>query len=386
MSSQRNVNGTPQVEKVEENLAAKRSPETSAEPFETPELRLSNGPWICLLIIAASAILYGLYSTRAIAFPITLSVLVALPLRPLVRICNRVGLPNPLSATLIVAILLFAVISGTTLLWKPAKEWISTTPSNMKEVEQKLRTLQGPISEMQEASESVEKLTEAKEDPTTLKVEVKPPSLTSAVLSTTGSVLVGGTITVSLVFLLLAFGDQLLDGVVHAWPTRRDRKNILTITKQAERTISHYLLTYTMINIGLGIVIGLGMWAIGMPNPVLWGVMAACLNYVPFVGLAAGTAIVFVVGVISFDSLTYALLAPAIYLAANGVEANVITPMLLGRSLKLNVVFIFLFIVIWGWMWGIGGALIAVPLLIVAKVICDNISRLRPLAQVLCSA
>ena len=358
-------------------------PATTAEPATPTIYPLPRGQAICLLLLTMAAILYSLYSTRAVAFPIVLSVLIALPLRPLVRLLRKLRVPAPVSATLIVAGLGGILFASSAMLWEPGKKWVSGAPENLRVVEQRLTALKGPIAEMEEVSESVGRLAKDEEERAPLEVEVRQPSLTSTLLNTTGNMLVGATITISLVFLLLAFGDQLLDGIARVLPTRGDRRNLRHMTYDAERSISRFLLTYTAINLGLGLVIGTGMWIIGMPNPVLWGVMAACLNYIPFVGLAVGTGVVFLVGVISFDSLAYALLAPGIYLAANGIEANVITPLLLGKSLRLNVIIIFVSIVLWGWMWGIGGALIAVPLLIVAKVISDHVQSMRVVSDVL---
>jgi predicted PurR-regulated permease PerM len=300
-----------------------------------------------------------------------------------VRWFSRWGLPSVVSATVVVAIILSLGGAAFWFVASPARHWMESVPDHLSSIEYKLQALRAPMNDMQKAGATVEQITQGVEDPATVKVEVKQPSLTSTVLNTTTSLLTGGVITFSLLFLLLAFGDELLEGVVRQLQTRYDRHNFRSICLHAESTISHYLLICTCINIGLGVVIGLGLWLIGVPNPVLWGVMAACLNFLPFIGLALGTGIIFLVALISFDSLPYALLAPAIYLAANGIEANLITPALLGRSLRLNVILIFVFIVIWGWMWGIGGALIAVPLLGVLKVTCDHSPRLKPLGELI---
>jgi predicted PurR-regulated permease PerM len=343
----------------------------------------SRGITVPLGILTGLAILITLYFTRAVAFPIVLSMLLALPLRPVVRWFTQWGLPSVASATIVVAIILSLGGAAFWFVASPARQWMESVPAHLVTVEYKLRALREPMADMQKAGATVEQITQGVEDPATVKVEVKQPSLTSAVLNTTTSLLTGGVITFSLLFLLLAFGDDLLEGTVAQLQTRYDRRNLRSICLQAESTISHYLLVCTCINIGLGVVIGLGLWLIGVPNPILWGVMAACLNYLPFIGLAVGTGVIFLVGLISFDSVPYALLAPAIYLLANGLEANLVTPALLGRSLRLNVILIFLFIVIWGWMWGIGGALIAVPLLGVLKVTCDHTPRLKPLGELI---
>lgn len=330
------------------------------------------------------AVLYTLYNTRAIAFPIALSCLLALPLRPVIRYLGGWKLPPPIAAGLLVCACCLIALIGGLALWGPANSWVKESPGHFAAIEQKMQDLRAPFEEVRKAGEQVENIAGGGDgDPSTLQVEVKQPSLSNALLDTTGALMTGAAIVITMVFLLLGFGDRLVDGIVRILPTRRDKGNVRHMFHEAEVTISNYLFTYTAINLALGIVIGAGLWLMGMPNPLLWGAMAACLNYLPFVGLAVGSVVVFLVALISFDSTAYALLAPAIYLLANGVEANVVTPLLLGRSLRLNVVAIFLSIVLWGWMWGIGGALIAVPLLAVLKVTCDYSRPLKAVSTLL---
>ncbi|MGB5833684.1 MAG: AI-2E family transporter [Thiohalocapsa sp.] len=147
--------------------------------------------------------------------------------------------------------------------------------------------------------------------------------------------------------------------------------------------MSSYLLTTSGINFVLGILIGLAMWLIGLPNPVLWGAMAACLNYIPYVGTIIGGLIVFFVGLISFDAPGQAIWAPLIYFSINAIEGYLITPTVLGRSISLSPLAIILSLAIWGWLWGIGGLLLAVPILAATKIACDHIKPLQPLAQLL---
>jgi predicted PurR-regulated permease PerM len=143
--------------------------------------------------------------------------------------------------------------------------------------------------------------------------------------------------------------------------------------------MSDYLFTITLINGFVGVAIGVGMWSIGLPNPILWGVMGALLNYIPFAGAAIGAFIVFWEGLAQFNSLSHAALAPAIYVGINIVEANFVTPTLVGKSISLNPVMIVLATVFWGWLWGVGGVLLAVPMLVVLKIFFDQSKILAPL-------
>jgi predicted PurR-regulated permease PerM len=115
----------------------------------------------------------------------------------------------------------------------------------------------------------------------------------------------------------------------------------------------------------------------------MWGVMAMLLNFVPYLGAAVGIVVVLIAGLVTFDSLSQALMAPAIYAGFNIIESQIVTPVVLGRRLTLNSVIVFLSVGFWGWIWGVPGALMAVPLLVILKVLCDHISQLSALGEFL---
>jgi predicted PurR-regulated permease PerM len=195
--------------------------------------------------------------------------------------------------------------------------------------------------------------------------------------------LAGLTIVVALLYLMLAMGHRTLNSIVELMPTREDKRGIVTMIRNVEQGISGYLISVTIINAVLGLVIGSVLGLMRFPDPILLGVMAASLNFVPFVGCIIGSGITFLIGIVYLDTPTQALLGAMAYMAINILEGNVITPMILGRSMKLNPPIVFISIVFWGWVWGIGGILIAVPLLGIAKIACDHFEPLKPVARVL---
>jgi predicted PurR-regulated permease PerM len=153
-----------------------------------------------------------------------------------------------------------------------------------------------------------------------------------------------------------------------------------------ERRVSHYLLTIALINAGLGICVGIVLTVLGMPYPYIWGIAAFLLNFLPYLGALTGVALVAALSIVTFDSFSYALLPPLAYLTLTTLEGNVVTPMLLGRRLELNTVAVFLTVVLWGWLWGVAGALVAVPFLVVFKVIADNIEGMEVIGNFLGAA
>jgi predicted PurR-regulated permease PerM len=190
-------------------------------------------------------------------------------------------------------------------------------------------------------------------------------------------------VTLILLLFLLASGDMFYEKLVKSLPTLTDKKRGVRIARTVQREVSRYLLTISLINTGLGAVIAAGMLAIGMPNPVLWGVLAALLNFIPYLGSLLGIVLVGLVALVSFDAIWPALLAPLIYLACTAVEAQLVTPLVIGRRLEMNPVVIFLAIAFWGWLWGIVGALIAVPLLVILKVFADHVESLSAAGEFL---
>jgi len=151
----------------------------------------------------------------------------------------------------------------------------------------------------------------------------------------------------------------------------------MAIARDLEHQISRYLAAITVINAGLGLAIGLALWAVGMPNPLLWGIAAFLLNYLPFLGAIAGTLGVGMVALVTFDTAGQALLAPLAYYTLTSIEGQVITPLMLGRQLAINTVAVFVTVMLWVWLWGVPGAFLAVPVLVIVKVLADNLPQMQ---------
>jgi predicted PurR-regulated permease PerM len=166
-------------------------------------------------------------------------------------------------------------------------------------------------------------------------------------------------------------------------PTLDQQKRLVHIIQDIERDLSVYMVTTSIINIALGTAVGFALFLIGVPNPVLWGVAVAVLNFVPYVGAIAGSLLLGLVALASIDDLGRALLAPVVYLALNALEAYVITPQIVGARFSINPVAVLVAVAFWGWIWGIPGAFLAVPILTAASIVCGNIQSLRPIALIL---
>jgi len=337
------------------------------------DIRLARSLLIGIFILMTIA---ALYFGRAFFMPVILAFLLALTLTPIVRLLRKRGIPEVVSATLLVLLSVFVFASAGYLLSGPVIDLVNNTSSIGQQLTERLAQFQRPLTKIMDLAHQLEGLTETPQDPSMQKVAVAP----SGILSTAaGNVLEAGT-AITIVFVLslflLASGTLFYEKIVQSFTSMSQKKRALRVVYDVEREISHYLLTVALINAGLGTVIGLGLWGLGMPNPLVWGAAAALLNFLPYVGALITILLVAIIALISFDTISYALLAPAFVLLCDIVEGQFVTPMVVGRRLEINAVAIFIAIAFWSWLWGFVGALMAVPLLVVVKVFCDHFEGL----------
>ena len=358
-----------------------------AQP-EVPVARLTDLTAIrrTLGLILLVLLTIGFYFAKEVFLPLMMATLLALTLSPLVRALHRVGLAPAVSATAMIVVLAAAVGGAALLVSGPVSGWISDAPKLEAELQQKLHALATSVAVVQKASDQVDKIAAGAADPEVQKVAVQSPGLLTVAVSNVASVLATTLVTLVLALFLLASGDLFYVKLIDAFPRFGDKKRALRIVYGIERSVSRYLLLATAINAALGVVIGTGMWAIGMPLPLVWAFVAFFLNFLPYIGPLLGAGLAGAVAVVSFDHLGHAALAPIIYLTATSIEGQFITPVILGRQLELNTVSVFVTVVFWGWLWGIAGALMAVPFLVCLKVICDNVDSMNTLGNFLSAA
>ncbi len=324
-------------------------------------------------VLATSALYFG----RDFFMPVILACLLALILTPIVRFLRKRGIPEPVSATILVLITVGIIGIGGYLLSGPIVKLIDDAPAIGVQLHERLAKLRQPFEKMMNISHQVERAAETPQEPGVQRVVIAQPGIISQAASNILSASAAPAVTFVLSLFLLASGTLFYQKIVQSFARLSEKKRALRIVYDIEREISHYLLTITIINIGLGVVIGFGLWAVGMPTPFVWGSTAALLNFLPYIGAAMNILLVTVIAIVSFDSLSYALLAPLVVIVCDVVEGQFITPLIVGRRLEINAVSIFVAVAFWSWLWGFVGALIAVPLLVVIKVFCDHFDSLR---------
>ena len=363
----------PEEERPRPNI--KKLREVLEGPFGIKSIALTG-----LFILA---LFYTLYLGRAFFLPIILAILLSLLLTPVVRLLKKLRIPEALGAALVVFGLLGLLGWGVYELATPAYEWVQQAPRSLRKVESKLREFKKPMQQMSKASEQVEKITAVGGGQEQPKVAVTTETLGERVFSRATDFIANGAIMFILLYFLLAAGDMFLRKLIKVMPSLSDKKRAVEIARQIETEISAYLSTITFINVILGLAVWGIMSLIGLPNALLWGVLATVTNYIPYLGAIVMIGVLAMVGFITFDDVGQALMAPGAFIGLNLLESYFLTPMILGRRLTLNPVVIFLGLTFWGWLWGITGALLAVPIMVVLKIFCDHSETLAPIGEFL---
>jgi predicted PurR-regulated permease PerM len=340
------------------------------------------------IVLIVLGVIVFLYFARSVVLPVFLACMAGMTLKPLIRWLSCCHIPPALSAAVVLCLLVAAVGVGFFQLGRPALAWMNEAPQHMTELRQRVQKMFPRIARISQAAAAVnnlgateeEKKEEQKKTPT---VEIKNSRGTSSILNWTGTLLVGIGETLVLVYLLLASGDLFLQKLVRVMPTLSDKKRAVEVSHEIQQNISNYLFSVSLINIGLGIAVSGGLYFMGVPNAAMWGMLAAVLNFVPYFGPVAGVLLLATVGLLTFDTLWQGLLPPAWYLVLHLLEANLITPVLLGRRFTLNPVVIFVSLIFWTWLWGVPGALLSVPILVSIKAVCDRVPAMSPVSELL---
>jgi predicted PurR-regulated permease PerM len=354
------------------------------EPADNIEMPLPSSPQTFFLgSLLALAVLAAVYVASSIILPVALAFVLQLILQPAVRLLERVRLPRSVGALLAILLVIGALVGFVGALSVPAATWAEKLPEGIPRLETHLVVLKRPIEALQRVIQQAEHVADApgKKDST---VSVRRDlGLTGILFAGTRAVLDGLFTTVLVLYFLLVAGEIFLRRIVEVLPNFSDKRQAVDISQQIEADISAYLLTITAMNAAVGIATAVAMYLCGLGDPLLWGAAAFLLNYVPILGPLFGTVIFLLAGMLSFDSLWWALFPPALYFGIHLVEGETLTPMLLARRFTLNPVLVILSLVFWFWMWGVPGAILAVPMLAILKIVSDRVRPLKALGHVL---
>ena len=324
------------------------------------------------------ALLAALYAAREIVLPVVLAVILKLLLQPALRMLERVRVPKMLGALLLIGLLFGTVVAFGTALSGPAGSWAAKLPEGVPRLQEHLSFLRAPIETVRQFLQQAEGYVRGDASPIagTAHAPVIGSGLWTTLFSGTRAFVGGLLETILVLFFLLLSGDTFLRRLVEILPRFSDKRQAIEISQHIEHDISAYLITVTIMNAAVGLATALVMWLCGLGDPILWGAVAFLLNYVPILGPMIGLVTFTLAGLLTVNTLWYALLPAVLYLVIHLIEGETITPMLLARRFTLNPVLVIMALIFWYWMWGVPGAVLAVPMLAITKIICDRLRML----------
>ena len=342
-------------------------PAPSAHSQRLAALR-ANARMMSILVL--SVILYTCYFASSLILPVVVAGFFALLLSPLLNRLPLRWLPRWVGAVVLVVGMLGGIGALGVFVSGPAGDWARKVPFVLRDAAPKLREMVAPIQEATKAGATLDTIT-GEDDDDVERVVVRPPR--ADLLSATPKVLGSMLAVILLTFAFLVFGDDVLNKLLTFRPTRAHRKLTAGIVQEIQSDLSRYMLTISATSTILGAATAAWLYYLGVDDPLLWGVLAAILNLTPFIGPLITAALLLLVGLSEFDTLGMASLPAAGFLFLHALESQLLTPLVLGRTMHINPLAIILWLLVWGWLWGIIGLLVAVPMLVCLKIVASRV-------------
>jgi len=353
---------------------AKDVPDVGRDDIPLP----SDPNTVLLTGLFVFAVLACAYVAAEVVLPIILAFVLKLMLQPGMRLLERIRVPRSLAALILIAVGLSAIFAIGAGVSGPARDWVARLPEGVPRMEEKLQFLKRPIQTVSSLLHKADNLGQPE-----AASGGQGLGLTATLFRGTQHFASGLLETILVLFFLLVSGDTFLRRIVEILPRFKDKRQVVDISQQIESNVSAYLVTVTIMNAGVGIATAAVMWACGVGDPVLWGVVAFLLNYVPIMGPLLGVVLFLVAGMLTISTLWQALLPAGLYFVIHLVEGEAVTPMLLARRFTLNPVLVIISLIFWFWMWGVPGAILSVPMLAIAKIVCDGVKPLNAIGHFL---
>ncbi len=330
---------------------------------------------VAVVGLAVLALLYTMYFAADLILPIFFAQFLSIVLRPMVRGMTSFGVPRTVGAVIVLIGLVAVLVSGLINLSAPAEKWMHRLPSIQRDIETKLWPVTESIKQAKKATESIEQIANdtnavAKKS----EVTIKEPTYLSRPFESTLLTSVQLLIVLALTFFFLTHTRGQTKLPLPKLPWLKHSELISDMFASVQTTITRFLQISAGIYFVLGAVTAMTMYLLGMPNPVLWGVLAAVLGFIPYVGPMIVFFCIGIASLLTFDTWWQNLAPPLAYGVLTIIEGNFITPTILGRKLKLNPIAVFLSMLLWTWVWGIAGAILAVPILVIIVIVARHLA------------
>ena len=330
-------------------------------------LALIMGAALCL------GLPFALQAGAEFSLPLTAAIVIAIALVPLLEWLERRGVPSGLASFLSLTTFLMLVNAALAIIVVPATGWFARLPESIPRIQSNLAPLIDFYSTLQRfVDRSLTSVASGTEATAQAVAATAPTSVFDYFISAAPAAAIQLFFAVLVIFFFLAGWTRLRKGTIRrrgsfdgAMQTARVIQNVVDAT-------ADYLATITMINAILGLAVALMLWALGMPSPFMWGGIVSLCNFVPYLGPIVAAVLLGLGGLMTFDAVGIALLPAIIFIGVHTVEANLITPLVLGKRLTINPLLILVSLSFWGWVWGAPGALLAVPLLLILQTVLQS--------------
>jgi predicted PurR-regulated permease PerM len=327
----------------------------------------------CLTVLAVLAAAAALFFARAYLLPIAAALVFSVILAPLCGRLEWLRLPRPVAAGLSLAVASAIAWAGVSAIAAPAARWLEDAPQTLNQARERIEQLGEPLRAVREISNEVDSITIVPADTNAPEaVVVQGPELTQSLMASLQIIAVQTVFVFVLTYFFLITREEIRLKIIAFQPSLPGRVRMARMFRDAQKRVSSYILTFSLINVVFGAAVGLAMWRLGLPEPVMWGGIAALLNFVPYLGPAVTMLLLGLAGLATFDTLLAAALPIVAYSVINFIETNMLTPLVMGRRMTLNPLAIVMAVSFWTWIWGPVGGLISLPLLIMFKVACDH--------------
>jgi predicted PurR-regulated permease PerM len=302
--------------------------------------------------------------------PLTAALVIAIALVPFLEWMERRRVPSALAALMAVIAFLLVANTALVLIVVPAADWFRLLPERLPQIQNNLAPLIDFYSQLQRfVDETVQMLATGPVAAAQTAAVDAPRSLLQFAATSAPAAIIQMVFALLIIYFFLAGWTRLRRRTINSRGSFDGAMAVARVIQNVVDATSAYVLTIATINLCLGLAVALALWLIGMPSPLMWGGIVALLNFVPYFGPMLAAALLALGGLMVFDDVWKALLPAALQVGFHLVEANVITPTILGRRLTMNPLLILVSLTFWAWVWGTPGALLGVPLLIIIQTV-----------------
>ncbi len=358
-----------------------------------------------LLALLCLAGLYTLYFASTLLIPLVLAVMLSLPLYPVVHWLRRFYIPRAVSGVLLLVALGVPFTLLGMELAEPAKRWVDRVPELTLKVNEKLGNITqalsgtaepdtGAAAPQAEAPGALQRFFDWFDDDATEQAELAAAQASGNELSRQLGLrglqllldimgempvfLAQFVAVILLVLFLLVYGPGIYYTGIEVLPRVKDKAAAKSLVLETQRELSRYIVTVSTINLGLGLVTTAALWVLQFEDPLFWGAVVALLNFAPYIGPVISATAIGVAGLDQYGFAWASLLPAAVYFLVNTIESQLVTPVALGRTVRINPLVTIVWLMLWGWLWGAAGVLIAVPLLVCLKLVLSRLQAFQP--------